>query len=383
MRICYIATNSEITGATLSLLGLIDEMINMGNELLIVAMNRGYLTEELEKRKIRYIVISTFPTYLRIGDKRTLKGILRIIRKKWFDFFSYKKFEKLIHLEKIDIVHYNASTIDAGYKAFKKNNIPIVWHIRELLEEDLGGEFFLKNQMKKKLSDANRVIAISKSVEEKYECLHNIQLIYNGIDVDPFRKLIKRHERKICIGIVGRITEKKGQLEVLKAFNLLVKREFSDISLKIIGEFETEEYKQEILNYINVESLGNIVELTGPLKKPDEIWDTIDIAVIASHFEAFGRVTIEAVLAGSLVIGADTGGTKELLDYLQTGMLYQQGNIKDLEKKLEAALTLVKEVKEKEKIQKSKEKAFIDFSAKENARKIEIVYQKILSNIYI
>lgn len=97
MRICYIATNSEITGATLSLLGLIDEMINMGNELLIVAMNRGYLTEELEKRKIRYIVISTFPTYLRIGDKRTLKGILRIIRKKWFDFFSYKRFEKLIH----------------------------------------------------------------------------------------------------------------------------------------------------------------------------------------------------------------------------------------------------------------------------------------------
>ena len=44
-----------------------------------------------------------------------------------------------------------------------------------------------------------------------------------------------------------------------------------------------------------------------------ELRENSDFALVCSRMEALGRVAIEAMLAGLPVIGADTGGTKELI----------------------------------------------------------------------
>ena len=52
----------------------------------------------------------------------------------------------------------------------------------------------------------------------------------------------------------------------------------------------------------------------------------MDIALVASCSEAFGRVTVEAMLAGMLVIGADVAGTSELICDGVNGILYEDDN---------------------------------------------------------
>ena len=50
------------------------------------------------------------------------------------------------------------------------------------------------------------------------------------------------------------------------------------------------------------------------------------IAVVASKSEAFGRVTIEAMLGGLVVVATDAGANSELIDNGKTGYLYPSGD---------------------------------------------------------
>ena len=47
-----------------------------------------------------------------------------------------------------------------------------------------------------------------------------------------------------------------------------------------------------------------------------------DIFIMNSKAEGFGRVTVEAMLAGCLVLGRRTGGTLEIIDNAKNGILY-------------------------------------------------------------
>jgi glycosyltransferase involved in cell wall biosynthesis len=49
-------------------------------------------------------------------------------------------------------------------------------------------------------------------------------------------------------------------------------------------------------------------------------------ALMCSRSEAFGRVTVEAMKLGLPVIGADRGGTPELVRDRETGLLYPHGD---------------------------------------------------------
>lgn len=55
-----------------------------------------------------------------------------------------------------------------------------------------------------------------------------------------------------------------------------------------------------------------------------------DVLLMCSRCEAFGRVTIEAMSKGLPVIGADSGGTPEIIMEGHTGFLYPPGNIDQL-----------------------------------------------------
>lgn len=59
-----------------------------------------------------------------------------------------------------------------------------------------------------------------------------------------------------------------------------------------------------------------------------------DAILMCSKREAFGRVTVEGMLAGKPVIGANSGGTLELIQDGITGLLYTSGDPKALAEKI-------------------------------------------------
>ena len=73
----------------------------------------------------------------------------------------------------------------------------------------------------------------------------------------------------------------------------------------------------------------------GFIKNVNEYRSNMDIGIVSSSNEAFGRVTIEGMLSGLAIVGANAAGTLELIQNKKNGMLYQKGNEKELAEILE------------------------------------------------
>jgi hypothetical protein len=67
--------------------------------------------------------------------------------------------------------------------------------------------------------------------------------------------------------------------------------------------------------------------LLGYRDNPSAYVKLADVAFLGAEKEAFGRVTVEAMLLGKPVVGAASGGTIEIIDDTSTGFLFEPGDI--------------------------------------------------------
>ena len=172
----------------------------------------------------------------------------------------------------------------------------------------------------------------------------------------------------------GRIAPGKGQLDAVKAIEQLIKKKKLSIELFIIGNTEDREYEKKVKLYIKKNHLERYVHIEPYVSDLRQFRKKCDIGLTCSKNEAFGRVTIENQLAGLLVIGADTGGTSEIIKDNETGLLYKEGNYMDLAEKIEYALMHKNEMRA---IARSgKEKAAQDFSIQRLVDQITEIYDQ-------
>ena len=99
-------------------------------------------------------------------------------------------------------------------------------------------------------------------------------------------------------------------------------KKYPGISLHLIGDKECP-YKQKLIHMVNSMNLNDKVIFEGFIKSPEEIYKRIDVLLMCSRSEAFGRVTIEAMLRKIPVIGYAAGGTTELIDEGVTGFKFK------------------------------------------------------------
>lgn len=380
MNILFIATYAGTSGASQSLISLIIHLMNKGVKPLVLIPNHGPLEKLLIENQIPYKKIRLFnwittPEKYQISKERFkwfLKRIINIIQEIRIFY--------LIKSKKIDLVHINAITASWGIYASKLNKTPIVWHIRELLEEGLNKRFWNKQNAMRSLEQAKYVIAISDSVKNEYLQLNNninLVRIYNGIDSNLYSNarndLFKTKITKLTLA--GRFVPEKGHEETIYALNSLVKNGITNIILRFVGNEGEETFIKKIKEQIHVLELEDYVEFLGYRKDIYNVWAETDIALVCSKAEAFGRVTVEAMMAGALVIGADTGGTVEILSK-NYGITYEQGNYSALAKKIEFAVNHKEDMR---KIALSGQKyAKKTFTAEKNAENIYKIYKKII-----
>lgn len=203
-----------------------------------------------------------------------------------------------------------------------------------------------------------------------------INVIPSGLDFGSItqnsktesRNLLQLPEDDFLFGIVGRIDPKKGQLLALKAITQL--KEYS-FKLIIVGE-ETPDspssYLREINAFIKANKLEEKVLFLPFQKNPMEVFNAFDWTLMTSDSETFGMVTIESMAQGTPVIGSNAGGTRELLDFGNAGLLFETKNEIDLAEKMKLALE--KEVSyEPNKLQDAIQK----FEYTEVCKKVELI----------
>lgn len=83
------------------------------------------------------------------------------------------------------------------------------------------------------------------------------------------------------------------------------------------------------------EKINSQVKFFGLLRDMNALRREMDIGVVVSKSEAFGRVTIEGMLSGMIMIGANIGGTAELIKDKITGYLYSHDSVDELAELIE------------------------------------------------
>ncbi len=174
---------------------------------------------------------------------------------------------------------------------------------------------------------ASKVVALSKGVKENIIRRYGvpadkIEIIYNPVDVEGVRALMQvddveeRHKeifRKHSQTIItaGRFHPDKDQKTLIRAFRL-VKEEFPDAGLMILGEGALEGELRALAEQLNI---TDAVHFAGFQKNPYAYFAQSDLFVLSSTREGFGHVLTEALAAGTPVVSTKAQpGAAEVLD---------------------------------------------------------------------
>ncbi|MBN8704506.1 MAG: glycosyltransferase family 4 protein [Bacteroidetes bacterium] len=320
MKIVFIQHDNYPYGATQSLLTLIDGLQKYYPEiqLEIIIPEDGYL-EQIFKRKKIPIFSVFYPWWFVRANELTIRRRLSIIyhsaRVAWILRTRLKKGSKP------DFIVTNTSVVGVGIFLALFLYVKHVWYLREFGDIDHGLYPVLgKLQMVigTRLSDTVIVNSnfLKKYVETKY-FYGNSQVLYNGIREYPDESQEIFHDGAINYGIIGNISFNKGQKETLFAFKEVL-AEIPNAKLWIIGGGD-----QTILTEMTIwESLKDNVIFTGMVANVNEYYYKLGVVIVASRYEAFGRVAVEGMMAGLPIIGRNTSGTAELIKDGETGFLF-------------------------------------------------------------
>jgi len=113
------------------------------------------------------------------------------------------------------------------------------------------------------------------------------------------------------VGIVGRLDPAKGQDDFLRAATGLPRARFAVVGGAIVGhEGDFEARLHALARELGIEDR---VTFAGHVGDPLMWIDALDVAVVASHHEAFGLVCVEALALGVPVVATATDGPAAIL----------------------------------------------------------------------
>ncbi|WP_041765807.1 glycosyltransferase family 4 protein [Psychromonas ingrahamii] len=142
---------------------------------------------------------------------------------------------------------------------------------------------------------------------------------------------------------IARIQHGKGQHVFLDAIKQL-KDKGIQVAGVIAGGTDDPQYVKQLEDYIELHQLK--VKIFGHRDDIPVLIQAMDAVVLTTECETFGLIMIEAMMAGVVAIGSNSGGVPEIIDHLENGLLFNVFDPQDLSKQIQL-LDLSSELKEK------------------------------------
>lgn len=228
----------------------------------------------------------------------------------------------------IDIVITNTVNIFVGAVAAACSEVTHFWLIHEFPENEF---FYYKNKIDFIFSNSDAVFAVTGKLEKKIQELAINEKVNSFFPFTEIKSTCLKEGKERRIVSVGRFTEGKNQLELIKAYQQLNDK---NIKLSFIGGAD-EQYKQKCLNYIKENNIKNI-EFLGHQGNPWEKLTDKDVCVFCSSMETFGLVYVESILNGIPTIISNNPGYMSAYQLLGAGHVYSLGDISGLVTKIES-----------------------------------------------
>lgn len=334
--ILFITHYSGMYGANQSMCRLITELREKyGVHPVVLLSRQGEICDFLDKNEIKYYI---FHFYWWVNEGKGFFQYLLNWRKQIINQLQVNKIIRLVSAEKIDLVYSNSMTINIGAIISRRMNCPHIWHIRETLKA-YNFKYSLPEFIVKKIFEkgADKYIVISDYLAKDYAGLlpvDKIQRIYNGIDFLRINPTAEKKAGIINICMMGIISDQKNNLDALKALCILVsKYKLRNIRLHLIGGHKTD-YLQMLKKYIAENELDDYVVFHGHVKEIDPLLSEMQLGLMCSRDEAFGRVTVEYMMHKMPVIASNSGANPEIVKDNVNGFIYTLYNADELAEKI-------------------------------------------------
>ncbi len=237
--------------------------------------------------------------------------------------------KEILQDKKIDIIHSHLS-YPAGFLGAiigRKLGIPSFLTEHSVITK-YNRSFIHRICVRYALRNSGGVISVSTSLQKEIRQMVNreVSVIPNVIDFEKFRNVIPEKEIGINIGFLGSMDNyNKGLDLLLKAVANLNNR---DVVLHIGGKGKLQNSFVKMTEDLGIKEncrfYGGILP-----EKITEFYSKLDFFVLASRYETFGIVLVEAMACGLPVIATRCGGPEDIVTP-GTGILISKDNIPEL-----------------------------------------------------
>ncbi|MBN2244685.1 MAG: glycosyltransferase family 4 protein [Candidatus Aminicenantes bacterium] len=333
-NILFVSHSVELNGAEIMLLQTIERLDQTRFRTTLLIPGPGPLETEADKLGIEIIIVPM---------KWWLSERARLWRQPFAWIWNTKSvltIRKIIRKKEIDLVFTNSAVVFSGALAARMCHRPHIWILHEILKGDnIQFWCFLGSRVLVKFITgiSCRVIVNSLATQAPLGDHSKIRLVYNGIPLTKDQDQICSETRDelglkksdTILGMVGRVCPEKGQSKVVEAFAQL-KNHFPALKLLMVGEIKDKKYFLGIEKRKNELSLNEDVIFTGRLDNILDVIRTMDILIVASRIESFGRVIIEAMSVNTPVVAVRSGGIPEIIEDGTNGFLVPSDDPMDM-----------------------------------------------------
>jgi glycosyltransferase involved in cell wall biosynthesis len=328
MRVLLVNHTAVISGAERSLLDLLE---NLPPEVEATTFcPAGELAEQLAARGFRWERLPAVEASLKLDPRFTPLGILAALK-------AAARLRPV--LAEYDVVH--ANSIRAGVVcALAGGRRALMVHLRDCLPPRRVSRWTARWLA----SRADTIVANSVYTADCLRSAASIpdldaEIIHGPLDLrrllavtetrDEARQALGFGGDDALLGIVGQITPWKGQDRAIELLAAL-RRDHPDARLVVVGSprftsgatrYDNRSYARQLERLVARLGLGDAVMFLGEREDVPLVMRALDVLLVPSREEPFGRVVVEAMAAGRPVVATDRGGPAEVVHHGEDGYL--------------------------------------------------------------
>jgi glycosyltransferase involved in cell wall biosynthesis len=349
IKVLFVLHSSGTGGSERLHVELVENLSSRGIECITVLQPNSHnpIVPLIQKSGGKYKFVDALPWWTNLGvDLR-----IRQLRKSK----STQDVINLIVSEKADIVITHTGVIPYGAIAAYELGLPHIWYLHEFLDKDHGlpiplGKLQFTTFVKKY---SEEIWTNSKAITNYFFSgeSEKIKTIYHFPKIDSAHFVHQRNKHKFTIGVLGNFNGGKNIPLVISAC-ALIKEKIPNFELQLFGWGDSEKV-EELKSLAEELSISENVVFRGVVDNVLETYKELDLLVMASKNESFGRTPFEAMQLHIPVVCSHSVATSEYMVDRYNGLLFDPESEVDLSDKIvqifqsrELAETLIKNSKD-------------------------------------